>query len=148
MLLAFQRLTDEVEAGSCSSAGAGDVAPLLQRALVVEEDEGAVDGGALGGVAGERVAVVEVLGGVGEIERAEGAASVAQREGVVGGIGDDGAARAVADTEPRVVSAAEDAVADAELALAELRASGPSRPAVSISSVRAASLRSRTSSRR
>jgi hypothetical protein len=34
--------------------------------VVGEEDEGAVDGDSSGGVAGERVAVVEMLGGVGE----------------------------------------------------------------------------------
>jgi hypothetical protein len=53
----------EVEVGLEAGAGAGDVAPFLQGALVVEEDEGAVDGHALGGVAGERVAVVEARAG-------------------------------------------------------------------------------------
>src|SRR5581483_8044427 len=55
----------EVEAGLAAGAGAGDVAPLLDGALVREQDVGAVDGGALGGVAGERVPVFEVLGRVG-----------------------------------------------------------------------------------
>ena len=45
--LAFERVAiGEVEPRLKAGAGAGDVAPLLERALVVQEDEGAVDGGA------------------------------------------------------------------------------------------------------
>ena len=115
----LERLACEVEAGLCPCAGAGDVAPLCECALVVEQDEGAFDGGALGGVAGEGVAVLEVLGRVARVERAEGAAVGPQRERLRADV-DDGCADAVADAEALVVAAAEDAVADAELATAGL----------------------------
>ena len=72
--LALDRVVvGEVEAGFEAGAAAGDVAPFLEGALVVEEHVGAVDGCALGGVAGERVAVVEMLGGVGEGDASLGA---------------------------------------------------------------------------
>ena len=70
----------EVEAGLEAGAAAGDIAPLLQRALVGEEKVGSIDGEALGGVAGERVAVVEVLGGVGEGDLPVNAGLVANDE--------------------------------------------------------------------
>ena len=54
----------EVEASFRSRAGAGDVAPFPEVALVLEEDEGALDRRPLGRVAGERVGVIEVVCGV------------------------------------------------------------------------------------
>ena len=122
--------------------------PTRECALVVEEDEGALDGCALGGVAGEGVAVLEVLGRIASVERAERACVRLQRERLVAVEVDDGCARAVADAAACVVAAAEDAVADAELAPAELRALRARAGRPGSSSVRAASLRSRTSSRR
>jgi hypothetical protein len=71
----------------------------------------------LGGVAGEGVAVVEVLGGVGEADVPVGAALVANDEASVVEV-DDGAAHSVAQTKPGVVSAEEDLLADPVLALA------------------------------
>ena len=87
---------DEVEAGFRSRAGAGDVAPFPEVALVLEEDEGALDGRALGRVAGERVGVIEVVGGVVEGNRAErpGGRLQGERRGVEL---DDRSARAVSD---------------------------------------------------
>src|SRR2546430_1196482 len=64
----------EVEARLAAGAGEGDVAPLLERALVAEEDEGSLDGRALGGVAGERVAVLEMLAAVRRWEPVDSAA--------------------------------------------------------------------------
>ena len=64
MMLSVERVTGEVEACLGSRTGAGDVAPLAERALVAEEDVGAVDGGALGGVAGEGVGMGDVPGRV------------------------------------------------------------------------------------
>ena len=84
----------------------------------MEEDERAVGGEALGGVAGERVAVVEVLGRVGGGDAPVDSGLAANEERVLLEL-DDGAARAVAEAERLVVSAAEDLVADPELALAE-----------------------------
>ena len=52
----------DVEAGLGSRSGERDVAPLLQARLAGAEDEGAFDGEALGGVAGERVGVADVAG--------------------------------------------------------------------------------------
>ena len=128
--LALERVAvGEVEAGFGAGAGAGDIAPLLQGALVAEEDVGAVDGGALGGVAGERVAVLEVLGGVAERDRARGAAVVAEGERRASSRSTIVRAGAVADAEPGVVSSAEDLVADPELALAE-------RPALRVRAAR------------
>jgi hypothetical protein len=60
----------EVEAGLCTRAAAGDVAPLLEGAVVGEEDEGALDGAALGGVAREGVAVFQVVGRIRERDEA------------------------------------------------------------------------------
>jgi hypothetical protein len=62
--LGLNRQLGEIEARLGSRARAGDVAPLAEGAVVGDEDEGALDGGALGGVTGERVGVVELLGGV------------------------------------------------------------------------------------
>jgi hypothetical protein len=56
----------EVDARFAAGARAGDVAPFLECALVRKKDVGALNGGALGGMAGERVAVLDVLGDVGE----------------------------------------------------------------------------------
>jgi hypothetical protein len=64
----------EVEPGFGSGAGAGYVPPFLEGAVVGEQDECALDGGALRGVTGERVAVLEVLGGVGAGQEAQVAA--------------------------------------------------------------------------
>jgi hypothetical protein len=69
--LAFDRPVGEVEAGFGSRARAGDVSPLAQGAAVVEEDVGTLDGSALGGVARERIGVVELLCGVVEREAAQ-----------------------------------------------------------------------------
>src|SRR6266511_2854003 len=113
----------EVEACLCSCAGAGDVAPFAEGSLIVEEDEGAVDGGALGGVAGEGVAVLKVVGGVRERHETSRARVGTKRDRGLVEV-DDRSARAVADAEARVVAAAEDAVADAELAFAELEGVG------------------------
>ena len=66
----FGGLFCEVEAGRYSRAAADDVAPFAKGALVAEEDVGALECRALGGVAGERVAMLELLGRVeGLIER-------------------------------------------------------------------------------
>ena len=62
----FERRGREVEAGFSAGARAGDVAPLLQRAPVFDEDEGSFDRRSLGGVTGQGVAVVEVLRRVGD----------------------------------------------------------------------------------
>jgi hypothetical protein len=94
----------------------------------MDEDVGAVDGQALGAVAGQRVAVVKVLGRVGEGDAPVGASVVANDECVVVEA-DDGAAHPVAEAAPMVVSAAEDLVADAELALTE-RDRGAAEPAL------------------
>jgi hypothetical protein len=105
--LAFEQVAvGEVEAGLEASPAAGDVAPLLQGALVGEEDEGAVDGEVLGGVAGERVAVVEMFGSVGEDDVPVDAGLVANDEASVVEV-DDGAAHAVAESEAAVVTATE-----------------------------------------
>ncbi len=61
-----ERRSREVEAGFSAGARAGDVAPLLQRSPVFDEDEGSVDRRSLGGVTGQGVAVVEVLRRVGD----------------------------------------------------------------------------------
>lgn len=97
---------------------ASDVAPLTERSLLGEEDERALDGCALCGVAGERVGVVEVLGGVAEGKQPERACVGPERELRGHELG-DGSAGAVADAEREVVAATEDAVADPELAPAD-----------------------------
>jgi hypothetical protein len=112
-----RRAVGEVEARLEAGAAASDVAPLLQRAAVGEEDIGAVDGHTLGGMAGERVAVVEVFAGVRERNPPDPAALVGDDQRVVFEA-DNGAAHAVAEPEPAVVAAAEDLLADPELALA------------------------------
>ena len=113
MLLAFQRLTDDVEARFRPSAGARHVTPLAETAFVAEEEEGVVDGCALGGVAGEGVGVVEVLGCVEGVDVFELACVGPQREGLGGGIQvDDRAARAIADAAAGVVSPADGAIPD------------------------------------
>ena len=61
----------EVEPGLFAGASAGDVAPFVKCALVLEEHEGALDRRSLGGVAGERVAVLEVLGRVTAVDGAK-----------------------------------------------------------------------------
>jgi hypothetical protein len=108
----------EVEAGPEAGAAAGDVAPFLQGASVVEEDVGAVDGETLGGVAGERIAVVEVFGRVRERDAAEGACLIPDYQRVLVE-SDHGRAEPVAEPKPVVVSAAEHLVADPELTLAQ-----------------------------
>jgi hypothetical protein len=64
----------EVEAGLFAGAGADNVPPLLERTLVVEENEGALEGRALGAVARECVPVLEVLGRVPPVDISERAA--------------------------------------------------------------------------
>lgn len=82
--LALERVVlGEVELGLQAGAGAGDVAPLAEGALVGEEDEGTIDRNALGGVAGEGVAVVEVVGCIGEADVPVDAGSVANNEAFV-----------------------------------------------------------------
>src|SRR5581483_1524378 len=51
----------DVEARLCAGAREGDVAPFLQTSFAGAEDEGALDGEPLGGVAGERVGVSDVF---------------------------------------------------------------------------------------
>jgi hypothetical protein len=97
--LALDRVVfGEVELGFAAGACAGDVAPFLDRALVGEEDVGALDSCALGGVAGERVAVLEIVARVRERNLARGAAVATEGEGIAVE-GDDAGARAVADSE-------------------------------------------------
>jgi hypothetical protein len=86
--------------------------------VVGDKDEGALDGGTLSDVAGEGVAVVEMLARVAARELAPGAGVVAEHDRCLVER-DDGAAGAVADAEMGVVLAAEDAVADPELTLVE-----------------------------
>ena len=62
MALVLARGAGDVEAGLCAGAGEGDVAPFLQPCFAGAEDEGALDGEALGGVPGERVGVADVPG--------------------------------------------------------------------------------------
>ena len=75
----------DVEPGRLARAGDCDVAPLLEPRVTGAEHEGAIDGDALGGMAGERVRVAHVAGieiapverhavaAVGEDDRARGA---------------------------------------------------------------------------
>ena len=56
------RRAGDVEAGLGAGARERDVAPFLQARFAGAEDEGALDGEALGGVAGERVGVADVAG--------------------------------------------------------------------------------------
>lgn len=58
-------VADEVEPGFRTSSGARDVAPLTERPRVSKEDEGLLESRSLGGMAGEGIAVVEVLGRIG-----------------------------------------------------------------------------------
>jgi hypothetical protein len=76
--------------------------------LVAEENEGAIDVEALGGVSREGIAVVEMLGRVLERNAPVAAGLVAddQRAPEL----DDGSACAISQAEPRVVAAAEDLV--------------------------------------
>ena len=60
--LAFARGRGDVEAGLLAGAGEGDVAPFLEAVAAGAEDESALDGDALAGVAGERVGVADVAG--------------------------------------------------------------------------------------
>jgi hypothetical protein len=78
-----------------------------------------LDGCALGGVAGERVAVLEVVGRIGEWHGASGTCVGVKRDRALVEVG-DGSEGAVAKAEARVVAAAEDAIADAEVVAAEL----------------------------
>ena len=109
----------DVEAGLGSRARERDVAPFLQARLAGAEDEGALDGEALGGVAGERV-------GVANVARLEVAAAELDGRAAVGGDGErppvavdalDGSAGAVLDAEAVGVAEADDAVAGGELAV-------------------------------
>lgn len=117
--LVLELTLGEVKAGLPSRAATGDVSPFPEGAVVVEEDEGTLDGGPLSGVAGEGVAVLEVVGRVGERYEASRTFVGAKRERSLVEI-DDRRARAVVDAEAMVVLATENAVADAELALPEL----------------------------
>ena len=113
------RVAGDVEAGLGAGAGEGDVAPFLQACFAGAEDEGALDGEALGGVAGERVGVADVAG-------LEVAAAEFDGRAAVGGDGErppfevdvlDGSAGAVLDAENVGVAEADDAVAGGELAV-------------------------------
>ena len=115
------RRAGDVEAGLGSRAREGDVAPLLEARLAGAEDEGALDGEALGGVAGERV-------GVADVARLEVAAAELDGRAAVGGDGErpsfavdllDGSAGAVLDAEEVGVAEADDAVAGGELAVGD-----------------------------
>jgi len=56
----FARGGGDVEASLLAGAGEGDVAPFLQPLSAGAEDEGAIDGDSLAGVAGESVGVADV----------------------------------------------------------------------------------------
>ena len=58
--LVLARRAGDVEAGFGARSGEGDVAPFLEARFAGAEDEGALDGQALGGVAGDRVGVASV----------------------------------------------------------------------------------------
>ena len=113
----FELVRDRVEAALLAGAAEGDVAPFLQRALVVGEHERALDREPLGLVAGERVGVgdvagVEVAGGKGD---APAVVEIDDDRSLLAVDADDRAAAAVGDAEAAVVAGAEDAVADREL---------------------------------
>ena len=60
MALVLARVAGHVETGLSPGAGEGDITPLLQSCLAGAEYEGALDGEALRGVAGEGVRVPDV----------------------------------------------------------------------------------------
>ena len=98
----FARVAGDVEAGFRAGAGEGDVAPFLEACLAGAEDEGALDGEALAGVAGERVGVadvagLEVAGGSSSTVGPRSVAIVSVRVFAVDAF--DGAAGAVLDAE-------------------------------------------------
>ena len=59
---------DEVDAGVGACTGEGGVGPVAGESLGTADDEGSVDGGALAGVAGDRVGVLDVVGEVVEVQ--------------------------------------------------------------------------------
>lgn len=84
----------------------------------MEEDECAFRGDALGGVAGKRVAVVEIVCGVVEGHTADGSLFVADSQRIVLHT-DDSAAHAVPESEPIMVGPTQHLVAHAVLAFSE-----------------------------
>src|SRR5438128_575780 len=58
--LVLTRVARDIEAGLLAGAGEGDITPFLETGLSGAEHEGALDGQALGRVAGERVGVTDM----------------------------------------------------------------------------------------
>jgi hypothetical protein len=111
----------EVEVAGVAVAGQGDESGFMEES-VVAQDVGAVDGGALAGMDGEGVPVVDtaglkVVGGQGD--RSSGPVGGDHDAGVAGVDGGDGGAVAVQDPEPVVVAAQEDPVAGLIVAVPE-----------------------------
>ena len=150
MALVLARVAGDVEAGLRSRAREGDVAPFLEACLAGAEDEGALDGEALGGVAGERVGVADVAGLEVAAAELDGGAAVGgdRQRPLVAVDALDGAAGAVLDAEAVGVAEADDAVAGGELAVGDgerARCRGGRRLSMS---ARASWLSSATSRRR
>ena len=150
MALALARRRGDVEARLLARAGEGDVAPLLQSLPADAEDEGALDGDALGGVPGEGVGVADVpVFEVAPPSSMRSPRSVTTVEGPVLAVdGFDRGAGAVLDAERRCrCGGRRSGRLLRTRAPATVRRSRPRRPWLSISA-RASALSSATSRRR
>jgi hypothetical protein len=128
--VALELVSEDVEAGLLAGARECNVGPLLEPCGPGAEDEGALDGEPLAGVAGEGV-------GVADVARLQ---VVARQGHLVAPIRADmkpaafaldlldGRAGAVSDAEPVEVAQADDAVAGGELAPGRLEPLHPEPP--------------------
>ena len=98
---------------SVARAGEGGVGPVAGEGLWSADDERSVDGGALAGVAGDRVGVLDVVGEVVEVQPPMLAAIGLDLDGHAGSVvGGDRTEGAVVDVQAAVVSAGDDPVTD------------------------------------
>ena len=114
--LAFGLSVEEEQFGWFSRARERGVGPVAREVLRATDDARPLHGGALDGVRGQHVGVLEMLGHVGSVEAALGAGVGAHEQVVLGRVdGDHRAAHAVVDRPLAIVATRDDPIAHGEL---------------------------------
>ena len=129
--LAFGRGVEEEQLGWFSRARERGVGPVAREVLGAPDDARPLHGGALDGVRGQRVGVLEMLGHIRSIEAALGAGVGAHEHVLLGRVdGDHRAAHAVVDRPLAIVATRDDPITHGELAATDVDALA--QPAVAL----------------
>ena len=121
--LVLGRGVDEEQLGGFSRARERGVGPVAGEVLRTSDHARPLNGGALDGVRGQHVGVLEMLGHIGSIEAALGAGVGAHEHVFLGRVdGDHRPAHAVIDRPLPIVAPRDDPIAHGELAATDLDA--------------------------